>query len=180
MNVIFLDFDGVLDTIHLTSNEEVEKKVAILADICKSCDCKIVIESGAKIAIDEETMDVDGEWVNYLFSLFKKYNIDVIGRTPEVKRRINNNVYISMWKEDEIRLYLYRHPEILHYCVLDDDDLSDTNRKSDLDKVRDHLVKTIYYSDNHEEEGLLPSHKRQIKDVLRKENEVRKLLLKRK
>ena len=85
-----------------------------------------------------------------------------------------------MWKEDEIRLYLYRHPEILHYCIIDDDDLYDLNKKSDLDKVRDHLVKTVYYSDNHEEEGLLPKHKYLIKDVLRKQNEIGKLVLKRK
>ena len=29
--------------------------------------------------------------------------------------------FYSIWKEDEIRLYLFRHPEVLHYCVIDDD-----------------------------------------------------------
>ena len=159
---------------------DVEKKVAILADICKSYNCKVVIEASAKQAVDEETLEVEpnSEWVSFLFSLFKKYNIDVIGRTPSVKRKTSKNTYYSMWKEDEIRLYLMRHPEILHYCVLDDDDLQDMHRKSDLDKVRNHLVKTRYISDNHEEEGLLPEHKRIIKDVLRKENEIRRLVLK--
>ena len=83
-----------------------------------------------------------------------------------------------MWKEDEIRLYLYRHPEIEHYCVIDDDDLQPHN--SDLNKVRDHLVKTIYYSDKPEEEGLLPKHKEEIKEVLKKDNDIKKLVLKRK
>ena len=34
----------------------------------------------------------------------------------------------------EIRLYLFRHPEIEHYVVIDDDDLGPNN--SDLNKVR--------------------------------------------
>jgi len=73
MNVIFLDFDGVLDTIHYKSNEDVEKRIAILADICKEYNCKIVIEAAAKNAIDEETMEIHGKWVNFIFDLFNKY-----------------------------------------------------------------------------------------------------------
>ena len=41
----------------------------------------------------------------------------------------------------QIRLFLFRHPEIEHYCVIDDDDLAP--KKSDLNKVRKHLVKTL-------------------------------------
>lgn len=85
---------------------------------------------------------------------------------------------MPMWKEDEIRLYLFRHPDIDHYCVIDDDDLAPYD--SDLNKVRDHLLTTIYYSDNPEEEGLLYEHKEKIGELLQKENEIRKLVLKRK
>lgn len=81
-----------------------------------------------------------------------------------------------MWKEDEIRLYLYRHPEIDHYCIIDDDDLSPRN--SDLNKVRDHLVRTINYSNNPDEEGILPKHKIEIKEVLTKDNDIKRLVLK--
>ena len=178
INVIFLDFDGVLDTIHYSNDEDVEKRIKILSDICKENNCKIVIEAAAKDAIDEETMEVDGKWVEFIFSLFEKYGIECIGRTPNVKKRQSNNSYISMWKEDEIRLYLYRHPEINHYCIIDDDDLAPRN--SDLNKVRDHLVKTIYYSDNKEEEGLLDKHKEEVKNILKLDNEISKLVLKRK
>ena len=72
MNVIFLDFDGVLDTIHYYSCEDAERRVKILADICGKYDCKIVIEASAKDAIDEETMDISGKWVNFIFSLFRR------------------------------------------------------------------------------------------------------------
>ena len=176
MNVIFLDFDGVLDTIHYYSNEDVERRIKILADICHEYDCKVVIEAAAKIGIDEETLEPDGEWLKFIFDTFKKYNIECIGITPTVKRKTSNCSYIPMWKEDEIRLYLYRHPEITHYCIIDDDDLGP--RKSDLNKVKNHLLKTIYYSDNYEEEGLLEKHKEEIGNILKKENEIRRLIIK--
>ena len=42
---------------------------------------------------------------------------------------------------------------------------------SDLDKVRDHLVETIYYSNNPDEEGLLPNHKYEVEKILKKQYE---------
>jgi len=96
-----------------------------------------------------------------------------------VKKYYNSrNSYISMWKEDEIRLYLMRHPEIDHYCVIDDDDLGPRN--SDLNKVRNHLVQTIYYSDKPEEEGLLKLHIDKVGETLKEDNEIKRLVLKRK
>ena len=182
MNVIFLDFDGVLDTHFYYTDELIESKIAILADICHEYNCKVVIEASAKDAIDEETMEVnpDSKWVNFIFDMFKKYNIECIGRTPNVIKRHNSVSYTSIWKEDEIRLYLLKHPEIDHYCVIDDDDLRMYNR-SDLDKVREHLVLTRdYYSKCPEEEGLLEEHKHLIEEVLKKDNEIKKYALKRK
>ena len=175
MNVIFLDFDGVLTTIHSSSLEDVEKRIALLASICKQYDCKVVIEAAAKDCIDEVTLEVYGKWVKFIFKMFKKYGIECIGRTPNVTRRYNNGMIISMHKGEEIRLYLMRHPEIDHYCVIDDDDLFP---HSDLDNVRDHLVTTKYYSRNIEEEGLLESHRKEIGKVLKRENHVKKLMLK--
>lgn len=183
MNVIFCDFDGTLDTHYYKTYDHIEDKIKILADICHTYDAKIVIEASAKSAIDEETLEVDpdAEWVLFLFSMFKKYNIEVYGRTPEVRRYTDSRrtSYISMWKEDEIRLYLMRHPEITHYCIIDDDDLTAMHRKSDLDKVRDHLVRTEdFLSDNPKDEGLLPRHKEEVGKILQKDNNVRRLILK--
>lgn len=177
MNVIFLDFDGVLDTIHYKSEEDIERRIKILADVCHEFNAKIVIEASAKEAIDPDTLQTDEEWINNIFNLFKKYNIECIGRTPCVEKRKSSGSYVSMWKEDEIRLYLLKHPEIDHYCIIDDDDLASMHRQSDLDKVRNHLVRTLDYSDNPEDEGLLESHKKQIGEVLKKENKIRKYAL---
>lgn len=177
MNVIFLDFDGVLNTIHYSSKEDVEKRISILGDICNEYNCKVVIEASMKDCIDEETMTSNNKWINFIFEMFKKYKIECIGRTPNVGRNYSSCCYIPIWKEDEIRLYLYRHPEIEHYCIIDDDDLRPV---SDLNKVKEHLVKTIYYSKNYEEEGLLEQHKEEVGKILKKENKIRSLVLKKK
>lgn len=182
MNVIFLDVDGVLDTYKYRSYDDVESKIKILADICHTYNAKVVLSAACKCAVDELTMEIDpnAEWVLFLFSLFKKYNIEVIGRTPDVKKykSSSRNVYLEMWKEDEIRLYLMRHPEIDHYCIIDDDDLAAMHRKSDLDKVRHHLVHTCEYNEsNPEDEGLQEYHKEEVGKILQKENDIKKLLL---
>ena len=194
MNVIFLDIDGVLNTWHAMReylfyenekylNEVQEEKIKILSDICHEYDCKVVLETTHKDLMDEETLEVtvdDVEWFKELLEAFKRYDIEVIGRTPTVIRRIDENSKLPVWKEDEIRLYLFRHPEVDHYAVLDDDDLADMHRKSDLDKVRPHLVKTDNYLENHaNDEGLLERHKAEVGEVLKKENEIKKFALRR-
>jgi hypothetical protein len=173
MNVIFLDFDGILNTVHLNSAEGVEERVKLLGEICKELNCKIVIESAMKDMINENTLETECEYVNNIYRLFKKYNIECIGRTPTVERETKDGIWYPIWKEDEIRLYLYRHPEIEHYCILDDDDFLD------LKKVSKHLVKPIYWSYRADEEGLLPKHKEEIREILKKENLFRKYVLKR-
>ena len=166
MNVIFLDFDGVLNTIHYSSDSDIEKRIVILSEICKEYDCKIVIEASLKNTIDEKTMETSNEYVNLIFNLFEKYGIECIGRTPSIRKQLSTSSYTPIWKEDEILLYLQNHPDIKHYCVIDDDDLAPHN--SDLNKVRNHLVKTIFYSNNPHEEGLLEKHKEEVGIVLKK------------
>lgn len=188
MNVIFLDFDGVINTLHsnLRPYEDEgakERRVKILGDICKLYDCKIVIESSHKYCINEETLETNVDWINELFDLFKKYDIEVIGVTPFVRHE-----YMPIWKEDEIIEYIRRHPEIERFCVLDDDDLvSKPNKKkgdfsrSDLNKVRDYLVSPIYYDDyDYTKSGLLESHIEEVGKILEKEIDYDKLGIKRK
>lgn len=175
MNVIFLDFDGVLDTFHYSSNEDIEKKVIILANICKEYNCNVVIEASAKGAIDEETLELYNDWIKFIFDLFKKYGIKCIGRTPSVSKKLDKYFDIPMWKDYEIRLYLFRHPEIEHFCIIDDDDLYPN---SDLRMLNDYLVKTKNYSKEKKEEGLLDCHIEEVGKILKKENKIRNLVLK--
>ena len=173
MNVIFLDFDGVLDTYHYNSLKDIERRIKILADICKEYNCKVVIEASSKDDIDEDTLEIsEDSRLNNIFKLFKKYEIECIGRTPKIEKKINKFTYLPIWKEDEIIQYLKMHPEIEHYCIIDDDDAKSIMHweVSDLDKVRNHLVETIYYSNNPDEEGLLQKHKDEVKKILKKAN----------
>ena len=183
MNIIFVDFDGVLDTHYYKTYEQMEEKIKILADICHTYNAKVVIEASAKSAIDEETMEIDEDatWVRFMIETMKKYGIEVYGRTPNVRKYDEHyhNSYTSMWKEYEIRLYLMRHPEIEHYCIIDDDDLASMHRRSDLDMVRSHLVSTKDYLDNNkEDEGLQEYHKEEVGNILQKDNDIKRLLRK--
>ena len=174
MNVIFLDFDGVIFTYHDTSKEGLEKRIKILGDMCTKYNCKVVIEAAAKVNIDEETLQTNVDWIKNIFDLFKKYDIECIGRTPEVIKRMNDNGYFPIWKEDEILLYLFRHSEIEHYIVIDDDDRKAMHMLSDLNKVRNHLVEPIFYSAKYpEEEGLLEKHIDEVGEKLKLDNEIR-------
>ena len=230
MNVIFVDFDGVISTFHHSEPHDWERRIILLAEICKKYDCKVVIESTHKDGINEETLEVEPNYtyVKAVLELMKKHGIEVIGRTPELTSKyryvkfpkdivegfindyykqleickewmaygheevyydfierypklsdyINERVYlkVNIWKEDEIRIYLMRHPEIEHYVILDDDDLGP--KKSDLNKVRDHLVLVNEYDLNdYENEGLLPKHEEEIANILKKENKVRSYVL---
>lgn len=239
MNVIFLDFDGVLDTHYYRTNEQMEEKIKILADICKEYNCKVVIESTYKDMLDEETLEVidpECDWLVKLMNKFKEYGIEVIGRTPSLTSKyqyikfdkkyidsliksyydnyhmcirllerekaksdydlsfceeflykypklsdyLNERMYskVNIWKEDEIRLYLMRHPEIDHYCIIDDDDLAAMHGTSDLNKVRSHLVVTEdFLKTNPENEGLQLYHKEEVGKILEKENDIKKMML---
>ena len=132
--------------------------------------CKVVISSSYKDLIDEDTLETEVEWIQDIFNTMKYYGIEIIGRTPNLssfKEDYDGNPPI--WKEDEILEYLKIHPEINNYVVIDDNDLKAMHRKSDLDKVIDHLVETKYYSkENPEEEGLLDKHKEEVGIILQK------------
>lgn len=193
MKVIFVDFDGVISTSHDFWDENfnkvpeeiyrqnVDRRIKILGEMCAENDAKVVIESAYKGLIDEETLETDVVWVQFILDTMKKYGIDVIGRTPDLdsfKEDYDGNPQI--WKEDEILEYLRRHLEIDNYCVIDDDDLvtypdreeGDFSR-SDLNKVRDHLVMTrLFCLGNPEEEGLQEYHKEEVRKIFKKKRKM--------
>ena len=189
MKVIFIDFDGVLNTLQDKSdyyNKKISeetlkernlKRIKILADACKEYDAKVVIESAHKDSIDQDTLESDIEWVQEYLNILKDNGIEVIGRTPCLEEfREDYKDLPPIWKEYEILEYLNRHPEIDHYCVIDDDDLVSIPArekgdfsKSDLNKVRDHLV-SIYPIglDGKFDIGLQEYHKKEIGKILEK------------
>lgn len=119
MNVIFLDFNGVLDT---SSNMDVidEGNLMRLKELTQLTQAKVVISSSLK-----NSYYYTGRYSRLLQSIIDtllENGIDVIGITPKAESR-----------EEEIQLYLSNHPEIDNFCIIDDD--------YDMSSFKDNLVK---------------------------------------
>lgn len=144
MRVVFLDFDGVINTIQIYK-EQSERNDRISAkgyffDMCNSSK-KRVSNMQAVIWLDKICHDYDlkivisSTWrINYKDSVEALYNsglskdIDVVGYTP--------------WDNDsrgsQIKKYLSEHKEIKDFIILDDD--------SDMDDLINHLIQTNTYA----------------------------------
>ena len=99
MKVIFLDFNGIVDTydemdeINLGNLERIKK-------LCELCNASVVYSSSNRYS----------RFGKELISKMMELGLDIIGVTPKLDSR-----------EEEISKYLEEHPEIDNYCVLDDD-----------------------------------------------------------
>ena len=119
MKVIFLDFNGVLDT-----NEEMD--VINIDNLYRLK--RIVDETGSVVVISSSLKDYyyyTGKYskmLEYLISTLESVGIDVIGLTPKLRTR-----------EEEINSYLMNHLDIDGYVILDDD--------YEMESLSDHLVK---------------------------------------
>lgn len=119
MNIIFLDFNGVLDT---NDNMDVidEGNLKRLKHLVDMFNAKVVISSSLK-----NSYYYTGRYSKLLQGIIDTLltnGIDVIGLTPKAEER-----------EEEIRMYLDNHPEVSNYCILDDD--------YEMESLSDHLVK---------------------------------------
>lgn len=107
MKVIFLDFNGVLDT--YDNFDVIDKSnLYILVDAINLTDSKVVITSSNKDYFYRNGKH--NEIMKNLISVLHEYNVEVLGYTKKLGSR-----------EEEIIDYLYNHPEIEHYCIIDDD-----------------------------------------------------------
>ena len=119
MNIIFLDFNGVLDTYDNIDEINIDnlKRLKNIVDVTES---KVVISSSLK-----NSYYYTGHYSTFLKKIIKEIEnieIEVIGITPKAKTR-----------EEEIKLYLQLHPEVSNYCILDDD--------YEMESIKEHLVK---------------------------------------
>ena len=119
MNVIFLDFNGVLDTYENIDEINIDnlKRLKYIIDETES---KIVISSSLKNSYYHT-----GHYNIFLQKIINQIEnigIEVIGITPKAETR-----------EEEIKLYLQTHQEVSNYCILDDD--------YEMESLKEHLVK---------------------------------------
>ena len=147
MNIIFLDIDGVLNSLPYSkqTNEELNPyTLTLLSKIYHKYDCQIVLASTWRELKDiPECADV---W-NYLIDNLQKYDMKIFDITP----MINNN------RPKEIAEWLKNH-SWTNYVILDDDFPIEDYKKHHLDK---HLIKTIFFTDDISEGGLQEKHVKQ-------------------
>lgn len=117
MNVIFLDYDGVVnipmwneDGTHCQYNFPKDNKVnnfqAVqwISEFCQKYDYHIVVTS---------TWRMDRNYKECLTNGGLREGIEILGRTE------------SLWEQsrgEEIKLYIDSHPEIERYIIIDDED----------------------------------------------------------
>lgn len=107
MKVIFLDFNGVLDT-SFKIDEINYDNLQRLKLICSSTDASVVISSSIKRSFI--FTQVMSPLLRNLIDRLLSEGINVIGMTPNEETR-----------EEEIKKYLELHPEIDKFVVIDDD-----------------------------------------------------------
>ncbi len=129
MNIVFLDYDGVVNTPmwdadgeHCRYNFPLDNKVnnfqAVqwVSEFCQTCGYDIVVTS---------TWRSYDNYKDCLINGGLRTGIKILGRTPYV---------LNKERGDEIQKYLDDHPEVENFLIFDDD--------SDMGNLVDHLIKT--------------------------------------
>lgn len=137
--IIFLDIDGVLNdapTILGTGNDlPTMEHLECLKQIVDATGAEIVLSSYWRL-YKRYTKDVN--------IALKKVNLHLIDVTEELKER-----------DEEIREWLGRHPEVEQYLILDDEDVF-------TEELKEHHILTSFY------EGLLTEHVEKAINILNK------------
>lgn len=133
MLVIFLDFDGVLNSKRYI---EANNAYGICLDpVCLKYLKEIVDKTGAKIVLttswrehwdkDEKLCDETGVLIN---KTFNSIGLEIFDKTP----------YLNLRREHEIKAWLDNTPQVDNFLVLDDMLLG-------ADFLKGHFIKTSYY-----------------------------------
>jgi hypothetical protein len=136
MKVIFLDFNGILDTF--------ENMDVIDPDNLNRLK-RIVDESGAKVVLTTSNKNIfyySGQIrgiLKYIIDSLLEVGIDIVGMVPMLDNR-----------EDEIREYLNGHKDIESFVILDDD--------YDMPSFKDNLIKLPSQMIGIEQRGLEDKH----------------------
>ena len=147
MKVVFLDFNGVLDTY--------ENMDVVDPDNLNRLK-KIIDETGSKVVLTTSNKNNyyrSGEIrgiLKYIIDSLLEAGIDVIGMVPMLDSR-----------EDEIHAYLNEHPEVDNFVILEDD--------YDMPSFSGNIIKLPSQMIGKEQTGLLDEHVDEAIRVLGKE-----------
>ena len=119
--VIFLDIDGVLNCeqtyinrfkkMQETKNYILdidEEKVKLLSYICRITGAKVVLSSSWRSDWKNGKENLKLKPSILLQELFDKYDIDIIGITPQIPRSNDVDEKYHSWRENEIKDYLVK------------------------------------------------------------------------
>ena len=126
MDVIFLDFDGVLNSrgFRATRSGMIdEKHMTFLHRIVEATGARVVLSTSWRIHWDEspENRSETGQEIDQIFG---KYGIEIFGKISDGPDRAR-----------EIRHWLDGHPDVGRYVILDDSPFG-------WGKLAEHLVRT--------------------------------------
>ena len=136
MKVIFLDFNGILDTyenMDVIDSDNLNR----LKRIVDECDAKVVLTTSNKN--NYYRSGIIRGILKYIIDSLLEAGIDVIGMVPMLDSR-----------EDEIHAYLDMHPEVEEFVILDDD--------YDMPSFRDNLILLPSQMIGIEQRGLEDEH----------------------
>lgn len=113
--IIFLDFDGVLN-----SEQYIRKcggygvvidpaKMVLLKQIVEATAAEVVLSTSWREHWSQDTAQCDGTGTQ-INHIFRKYGLRIFDKTPQLHTR----------REEEIRNWLDEHPEVENFVVLDD------------------------------------------------------------
>ncbi len=116
MKILFLDFDGVLNTqeyrdVHGSSGAGIDRaRLSLIKKIVDATEAKIVLITSLRVYWDKnpDKCDYFGKVIN---GVFAEYGLEIYDKTP---------VSDSGKREDEILEWIVDNPEIKNYVVIDD------------------------------------------------------------
>lgn len=156
MNIIFLDVDGVLNSMaYFKSNEKTKKSLfndisdfhlQRLSEIYHKCNAHIVLSSTWRELDDEYNMTCYQMW-QYLVNSLGKYNMKIMSKTPVIDQ--NRPLEIRTWLNNRV------DKNEIKFVSLDDD-----FSKESYDKygIGDYLIHTKFFCDNLKDGGLQQEH----------------------
>lgn len=160
MNIIFLDIDGVLNSLpyfeNMASKNEFcelnNDNVSILAKIYHQNDAKIVLSSTWRFLKDKTGHA--GDMYSYLIQTLSEYDMEIISVTP----------IISANRPKEIKVWLENNDidNMFNFIIIDDDF---SKRHYDTYGLGDRLIQTKYFCNSLSEGGLQEKHIKQAKEL---------------
>lgn len=137
MNIIFLDFDGVLatdaytDTLILSRQKYQDYFGTLFSPECVKNLSTIVYKTGAQIVITSDWRNYLNIWLLRLMWKYRKMPGRIIGRTT----RTGSN------RGEQIDKWLKKHSDVKAYVIIDD-----MNELQFLKSQMNHLVVTPHYT----------------------------------